>query len=223
MSTPRRSWRRRRRWCSARLRLRLLEAGVIMPAPDTVQLCADTEIGPGAVIEPYVVLGPGVRIGPGAVIHSFSHLERATRRRRSGDRAVRAPAAGLATSAKGRRSATSSRPRTPARAGRQGQPSELSRRHHRRRAANIGAGTITCNYDGFGKYATQDRRGRVHRLEYRPGGPGRGRRRAPSSPPAARSPTTCRTTGSPSPGRARQPTRTARSSCASGCACRKGA
>ena len=30
-----------------------------MPAPDTVQLCADTEIGPGALVEPYVVFGPG--------------------------------------------------------------------------------------------------------------------------------------------------------------------
>ena len=54
-----------RRSCSAGCGERLLEAGVIMPAPDTVQLCADTEIGPGALIEPYVVFGPGVRIGAG--------------------------------------------------------------------------------------------------------------------------------------------------------------
>ena len=61
-----------------RLRERLLEAGVIMPAPDTVQLCADTEIGPGTLVEPYVVFGPAVRVGAEAVIHSFCHLERAT-------------------------------------------------------------------------------------------------------------------------------------------------
>ena len=60
-----------------RLRHRLLEGGVIMLAPETVQLCADTAIGPGTVIEPYVVMGPGVRIGAGAVIHGFCHLEHA--------------------------------------------------------------------------------------------------------------------------------------------------
>ena len=66
------------RGSQARLRRRLLEAGVIFLAPDTVQLSFDSEIGPGAVIEPYVVLGPGVRIGAGAQVHSFSYLERST-------------------------------------------------------------------------------------------------------------------------------------------------
>jgi bifunctional UDP-N-acetylglucosamine pyrophosphorylase/glucosamine-1-phosphate N-acetyltransferase len=43
--------------------------------------------------------------------------------------------------------------------------------------ANVGAGTITCNYDGFFKYGTVDRRGRIHRLEYSAGRAGQHRRR----------------------------------------------
>jgi bifunctional UDP-N-acetylglucosamine pyrophosphorylase/glucosamine-1-phosphate N-acetyltransferase len=61
-----------------RLRARLLDEGVILEAPQTLQLSWDSEVGPGALVEPYVVLGPGVRIGAGARIHSFSYLERST-------------------------------------------------------------------------------------------------------------------------------------------------
>ena len=95
-----------------RLRLRLMAEGVIMPAPDTVYLSADTEAEPGAVIEPFVVLGAGVRIGKGAVIHSFSHLERAT----VAAGAAIGPFARLRPGTQigpGPRSAISSRSRTP--------------------------------------------------------------------------------------------------------------
>ena len=151
-----------------------------MPAPDTVQLCADTEIGPGAVIEPYVVLGPGVRMGAGAVIHSFSHLERRDGRSRRGDRPVRAAAAGLATSAKaqGRQLRRDQEHRCSSPGAKASHLSYLGDATVGA-GANIGAGTITCNYDGFAKHATRDRRRRVHRLQHGAGGAGLGRRRAP--------------------------------------------
>src|SRR5579875_2829237 len=53
----------------------LLDAGVTMPAPDTVMLSHDTVVEPGAVIEPYVVFAAGVRVKAGATIRAFSHLE----------------------------------------------------------------------------------------------------------------------------------------------------
>ena len=58
-----------------RRRAELMEAGVSMVAPETVHLSADTAIAGGAVVEPFVVFGPGVVIETGAVIRSFSHLE----------------------------------------------------------------------------------------------------------------------------------------------------
>ena len=108
------------------------------------------------MIEPFVVLGPGVRIGEGAVIHSFSHLERAT------------VAAGAAIGPFARL-----RPGTQIGAGGQGRQFRRDQEHRARgRAprpvtssylgdatvgehANVGAGTITCNYDGFAKHATK--------------------------------------------------------------------
>ena len=72
-----------------------------MPAPETVQLGADTAVAPGAVIEPYVVFGPGVRVEAGAVIHSFCHLERAIVAAGASDRPVRAAAARHAAWAQG--------------------------------------------------------------------------------------------------------------------------
>jgi bifunctional UDP-N-acetylglucosamine pyrophosphorylase/glucosamine-1-phosphate N-acetyltransferase len=58
-----------------RLRAAAHEAGVVIVAPDTVHLCADTTFGRDVTIEPYVVFGPGVTVEDGAVIRSFSHLE----------------------------------------------------------------------------------------------------------------------------------------------------
>ena len=72
------------------VRRRLLDNGVTMPAPDTVMFSHDTEIAPGAVIEPYVVFGAGVVVGQ-ATIRAFSHLEGA----RVADRAIIGPYARL--------------------------------------------------------------------------------------------------------------------------------
>src|ERR1041384_949177 len=58
-----------------RLRAAALEAGVMMIAPETVFLSADTKFGRDVVIEPNVVFGPGVTVEDGATIRAFSHLE----------------------------------------------------------------------------------------------------------------------------------------------------
>ena len=139
----------------ARLRQRLLDGGVILEAPETLQLCADTEIGPGAVIEPYVVLGPGVRIGAGAVIHSFSYLERSS----VAEGAEIGPFARLRPgSDSGERAKVGNFVETKnTRLDPGAKASHLSYLGDTTvgAAANIGAGTITCNYDGFGKYPTR--------------------------------------------------------------------
>jgi bifunctional UDP-N-acetylglucosamine pyrophosphorylase/glucosamine-1-phosphate N-acetyltransferase len=139
----------------ARLRQRLLDSGVILQAPDTLQLCADTEVGPGTVIEPYVILGPGVRIGAGAVIHSFSYLERSM----VADHAEIGPFARLRPGSDiGERAKIGNFVETKnTRLEPGAKASHLSYLGDTTvgAAANIGAGTITCNYDGFGKYPTR--------------------------------------------------------------------
>jgi len=138
----------------ARLRKAALEAGVTLIAPDTIYLSADTTFGSDVVIEPFVVIGPGVSIGDGAVIHSFTHIVESS----IGKRASIGPYSRL-------------RPKTSVGEGaRIGNFVETKAatleagvkvNHltyigdaHIGAAANIGAGTITCNYDGFGKYKT---------------------------------------------------------------------
>ncbi len=138
-----------------RRREELLAAGVVMPAPETVHLALDTTIAPGAVVEPYVVFGPGVVVEEGARVRSFSHLEGA----RVAAGAEVGPFARL-------------RPGTVVAAGaRVGNFVELKNAHLGPGAkanhlaylgdaevgagANIGAGTITCNYDGVAKHRTE--------------------------------------------------------------------
>ncbi|MFZ1427210.1 MAG: bifunctional UDP-N-acetylglucosamine diphosphorylase/glucosamine-1-phosphate N-acetyltransferase GlmU [Geminicoccaceae bacterium] len=137
-----------------RLRLRLLEGGVIMPAPETVQLSADTVVGAGTVIEPYVVLGPGVRIEPKAVIHSFCHLEKTVVATGAeiGPFARLRPGSEIGEGAKIGNFVETKNTRLEPRA-------KVNHLTYLGDAtvgtnANIGAGTITCNYDGFHKHAT---------------------------------------------------------------------
>lgn len=137
-----------------RLRERLLAAGVIMPAPETVHLAADTEIASGAVIEPYVVFGPGVRVETEAVVHSFSHLEGATvaagasvgpfARLRPGTEIGEGARIGNFVETKNARLAAEAKANHLTYLG----DATVGAK------ANIGAGTITCNYDGFGKHRT---------------------------------------------------------------------
>jgi bifunctional UDP-N-acetylglucosamine pyrophosphorylase/glucosamine-1-phosphate N-acetyltransferase len=138
-----------------RLRQAALDAGVTLVAPETVHLCADTKFGRDVVVEPYVVFGEKVTIEDGAVIHSFSHLAGA----HVGKGASVGPFARL-------------RPGT-----RLGEGSRIGNFVEIKEAvveagvkanhlsyigdafvganANIGAGTITCNYDGSGKHRTE--------------------------------------------------------------------
>jgi bifunctional UDP-N-acetylglucosamine pyrophosphorylase/glucosamine-1-phosphate N-acetyltransferase len=138
-----------------RRRAELLDAGVIMVAPETVHLALDTEIEPGAVIEPYVIFRCGVRVGAGALIHSFCHLERAEVEAGAeiGPFARLRPGASIGERAKVGNFVEVKNARLD----------EGAKANHLAyigdatvgKASNIGAGTITCNYDGFGKYRTE--------------------------------------------------------------------
>jgi bifunctional UDP-N-acetylglucosamine pyrophosphorylase/glucosamine-1-phosphate N-acetyltransferase len=137
-----------------RLRRAAMAGGATMIAPETVFLSADTLIGRDVTIEPHVVIGPGVEIADGAVIHSFSHLEGA----RVGEGASVGPFARLRPGA------------TLAEKAKVGNFVEIKNATVAHGAkvnhlsyigdadvganANIGAGTITCNYDGYLKYRT---------------------------------------------------------------------
>ncbi|HEV7352367.1 MAG TPA: bifunctional UDP-N-acetylglucosamine diphosphorylase/glucosamine-1-phosphate N-acetyltransferase GlmU [Brevundimonas sp.] len=133
----------------------LLAAGVRMPAPETVHLSWDTEIGPGAVIEPYVVFGPGARIAGGARIRSFSHVEGAVVAAGAevGPYARLRPGADLGpdvkvgnfVEVKNVAMAKGAKANHLAYLG-DGTVGE---------GANVGAGTIFCNYDGFNKHRTE--------------------------------------------------------------------
>ncbi|MEA3023946.1 MAG: bifunctional UDP-N-acetylglucosamine pyrophosphorylase / glucosamine-phosphate N-acetyltransferase [Alphaproteobacteria bacterium] len=138
-----------------RLRDAALEAGVNMVAPETVHLAADTKLGRDVVIEPFVVFGPGVVVEDGALIRSFSHLEGAHVGRGTtvGPYARLRPGAHLGANV---------------RIGNfvEVKESEIgagARANHLSyigdttvgAGANIGAGTITCNYDGTAKHRTE--------------------------------------------------------------------
>ena len=137
-----------------RLRAAAHEAGVTMVAPDTVHLAADTKLARDVTIEPFVVFGPGVTVEEGATIRSFSHLEGAHvgkgttvgpyARLRPGARLgpnvrignfVEVKEADIAAGVRANHLSYIGDSRVGA-------------------GANIGAGTITCNYDGSAKHTT---------------------------------------------------------------------
>lgn len=138
-----------------RLRAAAHAAGVTMVAPETVYLCADTKLGRDVVIEPYVVFGPGVTVEDGAVICSFSHLEgaRVGRGARVGPFARLRPGADLEADVHVGNFVEVKAARLESGA----KANHLSYIGNARvgAGANIGAGTITCNYDGFGKHLTE--------------------------------------------------------------------
>ena len=117
---------------------------------------ADTKLGRDVTIEPYVVFGPGVTVEDGAVIRSFSHLEGA----HVGEGASVGPFARLRPGRRSRRG----RARRQFRRGQGGaRSSDGAKANHLTyigdarvgEGANIGAGTITCNYDGAAKHRTE--------------------------------------------------------------------
>jgi bifunctional UDP-N-acetylglucosamine pyrophosphorylase / glucosamine-1-phosphate N-acetyltransferase len=138
----------------ARLRQAALDAGVTMIAPETVYLAADTKFGSDVTIEPFVVIGPGVSIGDGAVIHSFSHIVQAAIGKKAsvGPYARLRPGTSLGEGAKvGNFVETKA---ATLEAGVKVNHLSYIGDAHIGANANIGAGTITCNYDGFDKHKT---------------------------------------------------------------------
>jgi bifunctional UDP-N-acetylglucosamine pyrophosphorylase/glucosamine-1-phosphate N-acetyltransferase len=138
-----------------RLRAAALEAGVTMIAPETVFLSADTRLGRDVTVEPNVVFGPGVVVEDNAVIHAFSHLEGA----HVGKGASVGPFARLRPGAKlGAKSRIGNFVEVKA-----AEIGEGAKANHLAYIgdgsvgpeANIGAGTIFCNYDGKNKHRTE--------------------------------------------------------------------
>src|SRR6202521_5849069 len=138
----------------ARLRKAALEAGVTMIAPETVFLAADTSFGSDVTIEPFVVIGPGVSIADGAVIHSFSHIVQASIGKNAsvGPYARLRPGTSLGEGVRiGNFVETKA---ATLEAGAKVNHLSYVGDAHVGEGANLGAGTITCNYDGFGKHKT---------------------------------------------------------------------
>jgi len=139
----------------AGLRRAALEAGVTMIAPDTVFLAADTRFGNDVTIEPFVVIGPGVSIADGAVIHSFSHIVHSSIGKNAlvGPYARLRPGTSLGDGAKiGNFVETKA---ATLEAGVKVNHLSYIGDTHVGEGTNIGAGTITCNYDGFSKHKTE--------------------------------------------------------------------
>jgi len=137
-----------------RLRVQAMEDGATLIAPETVFLAKDTKLGRDVIVEPNVVFGPGVTVEEGARIRAFSHLEGA----HVGKGAIVGPFARL-------RPGTDLGPEV--RVGnfvevKNARMEDGSKANHLAYVgdtrvgakANLGAGTITCNYDGFEKHHT---------------------------------------------------------------------
>jgi bifunctional UDP-N-acetylglucosamine pyrophosphorylase / glucosamine-1-phosphate N-acetyltransferase len=138
----------------ARLRKAAMDAGVTLIAPETIFLSADTKFGSDVTIEPFVVIGPGVTIADGAVIHSFSHMVQSSIGKKAlvGPFARLRPGTSLGDGSKignfvEMKAATLE-------AGVKVNHLSYIGDTHIGANANIGAGTITCNYDGFSKHKT---------------------------------------------------------------------
>jgi bifunctional UDP-N-acetylglucosamine pyrophosphorylase/glucosamine-1-phosphate N-acetyltransferase len=141
------------KWQAAK-RAELMAAGVTLVDPPTVWFAHDTRIGRDALIEPNVFFGPGVTVEDGAVIHGFSHIEGA----HVGPRAEVGPYARLRPGADlGEKSKVGNFVEVKkARLGKGAKANHLTYLGDAEIGAdaNVGAGTITCNYDGFFKYRT---------------------------------------------------------------------
>ncbi|MGE6691288.1 bifunctional UDP-N-acetylglucosamine diphosphorylase/glucosamine-1-phosphate N-acetyltransferase GlmU [Sphingobium limneticum] len=139
----------------ARRRAEAMRDGVTLVAPETVFFAHDTVLGRDVVVEPNVVFGPGVTVADDVVIHAFSHLEGASvasgaaigpyaRLRPGADIGVKAKVGNFVEIKK-------------ATLGEGAKVNHLSYVGDASVGAgsNIGAGVITCNYDGFFKYKTE--------------------------------------------------------------------
>ena len=140
-------WQRRRRE-------EVLDEGATLIDPESVWFAYDTRLARDVTVEPHVVFGPGVEVAEGAVIKAFSHIEGAIigakasigpfARIRPGTRLAERTKVGNFVELKQAQVAEGAKVNHLSYVG----DAEVGAR------ANIGAGTITCNYDGFGKYRT---------------------------------------------------------------------
>jgi UDP-N-acetylglucosamine diphosphorylase/glucosamine-1-phosphate N-acetyltransferase len=138
-----------------KLRNKFIKSGVKMRGPETIFFSEDTKIGKNVIIEPYVVIGPKVKIGNDVKINSFSHLENCKIERKVNV----GPYARI-------------RPGTVLKEGSRvgnfveikksiiGKKSKINHLSYigdseLGKSVNIGAGTITCNYDGIKKSKTK--------------------------------------------------------------------
>jgi bifunctional UDP-N-acetylglucosamine pyrophosphorylase/glucosamine-1-phosphate N-acetyltransferase len=138
-----------------RKRHAMMMAGVTMHAPETVFFSHDTLVEADAVLEPHIVFGKGVSVASGAVIHAFSYMEGAKigACANVGPFARLRPGAELAEKAKVGNFVELKNAKV-------GVGAKVSHLSYIGDAvvgadANIGAGTITCNYDGYNKYLTE--------------------------------------------------------------------
>ena len=138
-----------------RARAELLDLGVTLTAPETVHLAFDSVIGRETLIEPNVVFGPGVTVESGATIRAFSHLEgcHVSRGAVVGPYARLRPGAELAEDVRIGNFVEIKNAEIAAGA----KVNHLSYIGDASigAASNIGAGTITCNYDGVMKHRTE--------------------------------------------------------------------
>ena len=138
-----------------KIRTKFLKVGVKMISPDTIFFSKDTKIGKNVIIEPYVVIGKNVKIGDNVIIKSFSHLESC----KIENKVEIGPYARI-------------RPNTILKEGSKvgnfveikksivGKKSKINHLSYVGDSdlgsyVNIGAGTITCNYDGIKKSKTK--------------------------------------------------------------------
>jgi bifunctional UDP-N-acetylglucosamine pyrophosphorylase/glucosamine-1-phosphate N-acetyltransferase len=138
-----------------RLRAAALENGVAMAAPETVFFAADTKLGTDVTVEPYVVFGPRVTVAEGATIRAFSHLEDCIVRQGAivGPYARLRPGADIGFAAhignfveiKAATIGAGAKVNHLSYIG----DAEIGEK------TNIGAGVITCNYDGAKKHRTK--------------------------------------------------------------------
>lgn len=132
-----------------------LEGGATLIDPQSVYFSHDTKIGRDVIVEPQVFFGPGVTIADGATIRAFSHLEGAS----IASGAIVGPYARLRPGAeigpKARVGNFVEVKNAVVDAGAKLNHLSYIGDAHVGAAANIGAGTITCNYDGFAKHHTE--------------------------------------------------------------------
>ncbi|MDB3889185.1 UDP-N-acetylglucosamine pyrophosphorylase [Candidatus Pelagibacter sp.] len=138
-----------------KLRNKFLNSGVKMLGPETIFFSSDTTVGKNVTIEPYVVIGKNVKIGNNVVIKSFSHLEscKIENKVEVGPYARIRPDTILKEGSKIGNFVEIKKSTV----GKKSKVNHLSYigDSHIGKSVNIGAGTITCNYDGVKKSKTK--------------------------------------------------------------------